>query len=663
MTQTARRSFNVEVLHQYGSRLGLDTLVYSSGSGAFLLVSLLTLTVFTHYMPPSEYGELSILFVSAGVLTILLNLIPLAGVLRWVWVAGEADSGAVDDPSRQAPGGTKRRALGTGTWMSLACIALGCGALVPFAKPLARLLIGSSSASGLVLLTIASGAAGALFRLTSNVVRMERRPVSFSMLVAVRPAIALAVAIPLLASGDGIAAALIGTSAGSLACTLAAFVIARRSYSAQFAWVDVRGITDLGFKYTLVIVGLYIVHNGDALVMSRFTTHAAVGVYRVAARLAAVLSYLVAAFLQAWAPLERSALFQATYDAHGAARVHTKMVTYFVLAALAVVLGLGLCADVLVRLAPGSYRGAAPLVPFAACMFLVYGVFVLLARTTYHGRRDLVHNLSAGLAAIVFIVGAAMLVPLWGGYGLAVAGVVAMALACAWFRAIVPSSTHHAELEWRRLLPAGALTAGCLTLGLAPATDGAARAALDVADFFFVFPVGLLLTGAVPAEEARLLAAIARAAFAELLVPLRGGRHPGELAAALTALDPGDVALLESVTRGRVTTVALAARSRMPVSVVESRAGHALRALGGVPGDARYDAALGHWLFSGQGSAERDFVMHFLIERGLALETLHGVESTAASLRKLPARFWPAHASHALAEPQTQRQNLALEVA
>jgi len=617
-------------------------MVYTSGNTIFLLVSLLTLTVFTHYMPPAQYGVLSILFFAAGAFTILLNLIPLAGILRWVWVAGEADSGAVDDPSRQAPGGTKRSALGTGCWMSLVFIVIGCGGLLPFSASVAELLVGSRSAAGDVQLAIASGAAGAVFRLTSNVVRMERRPVAFSTLIAVRPALALAVSAPLVISGDGVSGALTGTIVGSLICAVAGFVITRHSYSTQFSWAHVRGITDLGFKYILVIIGLYIVHNGDAFVMSRFTTHAAVGIYRVATRLAVIMSYLVSGFLQAWSPLERSALFQVTYDTHGMPRMHTKMITYFVLGGLTIVLGLGLSASAIVRLAPPSYRGAAGLVPFSAFFFVVYGTFVLLARTTYHQRRDLVHNLSAGLAAVVFVGCSALLVPIWGGYGLAVAGSIGMAVACVWFRAIVPRSTHHANLEWPRLIAGGACAIGCLALGrVLPVGGGILRIALGVVIFFVIYPAALALSRAVPMADARLLGRMGSDTISAFFAPLRPDRGGEAILGALRTLDPIEVGLLRRLIRDRLTTERLAAREGLPISVVESRAGAALRRLTGAEGNTREDAALGHWLFSGLGSAERDFIMYFLVEHGITMLTLHRLETASAALRALPARRWP----------------------
>jgi O-antigen/teichoic acid export membrane protein len=632
----------MSLLRQYGSRIGRDTMIYGTGNTVLTVVSVVTLSVFTHYMRPALYGTLSILFFFAGALTIILNLVPLAGILRWVWVAGEADTGDVDDPSRQAPGGTKRRALGTGCWMSLAFTAVGCVPCVVLATPIAKLLLGTGSARGLVLLAVASGAAGSVFRLTTDVVRMERRPVAFALLLALRPAVALAVAVPLVVSGDGVQGALIGTIVGSCVPAAAAWFTARRVYSAQFSWTDVRGILDLGSKYTFVISGLWVVHNGDAFVLSRFTSHSAVGVYRVASRIGAVLSYLVASFLQAWSPLERGALLQTTYEVHGLQRVHTKMITYFVLCALTLTLALALSGSLVVELAPHSYHGAAGLVPFTAFFFVIYGVFVLIARTTHHVHRDFVHQFAAATAAVVYIGMAVLLCPRWGGYGLAVGASIAMAVGCVCFRLLVPTASHYAILDWPRLLGGAGIAIACIFLGLSPPVGhGVARVLLGLVDFFAIYPAALVLSRVVPAPDIRILREMAIGTLAEYFAPLRRRTRGADAALTLSALDPAEVAILRGLIPERAHPIELAARRHVPRSALEARAARALRTIAHVDAPQRDDAAIAYWLFETGSSAERDVIMYNLIEHGVAVSTLQAVEAQVQTLRRIPADMWP----------------------
>jgi O-antigen/teichoic acid export membrane protein len=637
---TPQHDTSGHLVQEFGRRIGRDTIVYAAGTCGVLAVSVVTLAVFTHYMSPSEYGRLSVLFFAAGSLTILLNLIPLAGILRWVYVSGEADAGAIDDPSRQAPGGTKRRALGTGAWMNAVSIAVGSAILIPLRGPLGHLLLGASPNQ--VLLAISSGASGSIFRVATNVVRMERRPVAFSVLTAARSAVSLAVAVPLVATHHGIDGALIGTIAGSLAPSVVAFATTRTSYSAEFNWHDAHQITNLGFRYVLVIIGLFIVHNSDSFVLSRFASAASVGIYRVATRLSSIISYLVSAFLLAWAPLERSQLFQTTYERHGMARMHSRMLTYFVISGLTVMLGLGLAGDLIVRLSPPAYRSAADLIPFASFAFVVYGAFVIIARTTAHKHRDFVHNWGVALGAAIYLGLSALLVPRWGGYGIAISASIGMAVASVTFRLLVPTATQYAELEWPRLLGAGVISIGCLALGRSlPVGESWGRAGLCLAVFFLLYPALMMWVGVVSRTEAEILGQIARGVGAQVMAPLRPRRSGAPTAAALTELDGRDVALLNALIKQRTAPAALAAREGVALSVLEARAARALRRITGAVGHERDDASIGHWLFDVEGSAERDAIANFLVEHGVQRLTLHLVESAAAALKALPERMWP----------------------
>jgi hypothetical protein len=308
-----------------------------------------------------------------------------------------------------------------------------------------------------------------------------------------------------------------------------------------------------------------------------------------------------------------------------------------------VLLGLSLAGNVVVQLSPPAYRGAANLIPFASFAFIVYGVFVIVARTTYHRHRDFVHNGSAALGAVVYLALSAVLVPRWGGYGVATAAAIGMAIATVCFRLIVPGSTHHATLEWPRLVGGGMITFACLVLGKAlPIGNGLPRIALGIAVFFVIYPAAMILLRVVPRAEARVLRSIARGVLDLLLAPLRPTESGTAAAAALTRLNRGDVELLRELIKDRVPTQDLAMRAGLAVSVLNGRAARALLAVGGLESSERDDPAIGHWLFDIQGSAERDVVAHFLTDHGLPLLTLQRAESALATLKALPRHLWPS---------------------
>jgi hypothetical protein len=320
--------------------------------------------------------------------------------------------------------------------------------------------------------------------------------------------------------------------------------------------------------------------------------------------------------------------------------MHTRMLTYFILAGLSLTLGLSLAGDVIVRLSPPAYRSAASLIPWTSFAFVVYGMYVIIARTTAHRHRDLVHNGSAALAAIVYLGMSAAIVPRWGGYGLATASAVGMGIGCACFRALVPTATKYAKLEWPRLIGGAVITFACLALSHA-IRFGPARVAFDVIDFFLIYPAALIFVGVLPRGEAEVAYKIAVGVAAQLLAPLRPARSGSATVAALATLEPADVELLHTLIKDRTPARKVALRSGVPLSVTVGSAARALRQMTGSDGSERDDAAIGHWLFDTEGSAEQDVISNFLVDHGVGRMTLHRVEDGLAALRALPSGLWP----------------------
>ncbi len=203
----------------------------------------------------------------------------------------------------------------------------------------------------LVCWAAVSAAAGSLWRLTVNVFRMERQPARFATFNALRPLFVVGGSVPLVALGlRRIEGALAGTTLGTLAAIAVCIVIARKSYALAFSFADAREIVRRGSMVAVPVIALFVVHNADVLLLSRFAPAHEVGLYRVASRFAAVPSYFAGAFLMAWAPLERGVLFQATYRHVGEDRVRGAILTYYLLAGMTLVVLLDVAAGGLMLL-------------------------------------------------------------------------------------------------------------------------------------------------------------------------------------------------------------------------------------------------------------------------------------------------------------------------
>ena len=168
-----------------GGRFTRDTIIYVIGSLAVGPFSLVSVVVLTRLMAPAEYGELAVMLFLAGYLTTVYNTGSLHGTFLLVYGASEGEGDDVDSDATITS--TPRRALGTGVLLTLMIVSVGTALCCAFAPTLARLLVDRSSEAALVRWAAVSAGAGALWRLTMNIFRMERQPTRFAAFNALPP--------------------------------------------------------------------------------------------------------------------------------------------------------------------------------------------------------------------------------------------------------------------------------------------------------------------------------------------------------------------------------------------------------------------------------------------------------------------------------------------
>ena len=247
---------------------------------------------------------------------------------------------------------------------------------------------------------------------------MERKPATFAFLYSLRPVCVIAVSLPLVISGAGARGALMGTTLGTLANILVIMVVTRRSYALGFDVSQLKRISVVGFQYVAIIVGLWMAHNLDTFVVSRFMSPHDLGVYRLSTRFGSVPSYFVTAYLFSWATLEHTVLCsRLSPNADPGGRSGHAHCTYYWIGAVGVIVALAARANLLVGLASPAYSGAAEIVPLIGLGFATYGLFIVLARACVIPRRQLFYGGSALGAGVGTVVVGFLLVPVIGTAG------------------------------------------------------------------------------------------------------------------------------------------------------------------------------------------------------------------------------------------------------
>ena len=599
-------------------RLSRDTAVFGAGSTVTVALAFAQVAVVTRYLSPAEFGRLAIYFAFAALLTIAYGLGSLQGTLTHVF--GSAGEDEIDD-REAAPRGNKRRALTTGLALTVVLVSVGTGLISLAAEPIAHVLLGDQGDPSSVRLAAVSGALGALWRLVSNVRRFDGGAAGYAALANVRPVAILVCAIVALTAGGGVEAVLAATSIGTLIALVAGVAVTSRNFELAIGREDVRPILRTGSIYIPLIVSVWIIQNVDLYILSHYVDDADVGVYRVANRVASVVSYLLSAFLMAWLPISRTALFDAARRERGVPGLGKLVVTYYVLLALWLVLALSAGASTLARVAPPAYGEAAELIPLVGAGFLAYGLLVIVYRAAAFPNRRRWYFTMAAVGAVILLASGPPLAAAFGTYGIAAAVLGAFMIAASVLLTLSERGPTPMHLPWGHV--AAALACAVLLL-LAIAALRSAGVAEGVAGLLGVlsYPVLLVAAGAVPGHHVTQLVSTVRS------LGFRRGRHE-RLVAELAALPPGQRDLLRQAIVGD-------GRRSAPSEFTD-----ALRRLAGVPARADLDRDIALYLLSDEPAAEREARRQDLRRSGVDPLELHELESALTRLRRLPARSWP----------------------
>jgi O-antigen/teichoic acid export membrane protein len=630
----------------FGRRLGRHTAIYAASSVAVFFFGLVNVAALTRLLPIEEFGRLAIYLLLATLLTTLYNLGSLQGILICVFgvADGDAEMGLDDEEAKPLRAVDRERALTTGVLLTIAIATAGT-AVVFAVAPLVADLLGAPGELEGVRLAALCGASGAVWRLVHNVARLERRPGLYTVLSVVRPVLALGLGVAFVVAGWGVEGALAGIALGTALAVPVGIATERRSYAFGLELAIVPDVFRRGAFVVPIVLSMWIVTNADLFLVSAYAPDDALGPYRVASRLGAGVSYLVSALSMAWLPLRRTPLHTALKEEHGPSGFGGTVLTAFLLVCIWVVLGLALLADVLIRIAPESYAGAAPLVPLIGLGIVASGVLLVLYRgAKLPNRRWVYIGLLLG-ATVVFGVAGLILVPRYGGYGAAIAQILAFVAAAGTMLWLVQRSEHPLPIQYGRLARGVVLGLLCIALGqLLSPLAGEWRLAVDLL-ILAAFPALLVLARAFPAEE--LLA------FVDPSWAGWSARRSHDLVARLEGLEPDDrrvVALLAP--KDGLSRLAAGALGTGEQEAME-RFVASLRALGpngggerngdetnGGDGAGDKDLEIATYLVGDLGSATRDHLGEQLCEEGVDPLDLDVLEVTLQRLRRIPRREW-----------------------
>jgi O-antigen/teichoic acid export membrane protein len=589
-------------------RISRHATVYAAAASMNLAAGVLGVVVYTRYVDPSEFGRLAVLSTIASMLMVLLNMGTLQGTMRRVYGSSGDEEVGEDEDDDTPPSGDPKLSLATGIVLTaaagLACLFLAW----PARSWLAGIAVGDSEDGTLVILTVATGAAGALMRLTRNIVRLQRKPISYLVITTVSAMGGIAAAIPLLEQGYGIEGILLGYLIGNLAAVVINLAVLREDIRFAFSLSESAEIARSGVYYLPLVLSFQVIQLADTLLVARFGSFEQTGIYRVAQKTATPVSFSTSVFIQSWGPMRRDLVNVAARQDQSDQALSARVVTHFSVFVSAIVLLVGMFADLLVHIASDEYLSAAEIVPLMALSVAGHGWFVMSYRVSTVPRKRVWFLTLSMLAAVIFVAAAALLIPALGAVGAPLAGILAWGVATIAMIVLAQVSGPSIPFEYGKLGALALLTFGTWALGFWVVPDNGVGNVLRAA-LFLAWAGSLIACRIVPRDE------VSR--FARFLRDAAGSESGRAVRAAVDRLDPRSRELVDGLVRQRESVADVAARAGLSEDEALATAVQSLRAASGGGAPTQFDVAIGRLLFTSKASAERDFDLGAMVREGL----------------------------------------------
>ena len=446
--------------------LGRDVLAYAGADLLFRSLQFVILPVYAHNLSVSDFGLLALLQTSTVLLGMLLNLGVNNSVQRFYY-------------DREIPVYSRASVVSSG--LSQLIVSLAAGVCVLFALAysyrvdlkahydLPWVLI------SLGLLTIVPEQ---IAQYTLDAVRLQFKPLRFVVIAMIKNALGVVLGVWFLLNYHmGVLGIVLGTLLAALVAVPVGLVMIRANLTVHIDFAVAGRIFRFGFPYVLAGAAYWIFGSIDRWMLLEFSDLTQVGLFSVAFKFASILTFVIAAFGQAWSPFA----YKLSADVDDYRRFFSQILSswFFLLVLLA--LGLSLFArEALMLLTPREYWGAAPILAIGSCGVALQGTTLVTGMGISLEKRTMLLSAAAWIAAITNVLSNLVLIPLLGGVGAAISTLASYAVLTGallyWSQKLHPIPLEREKLAYCCLLltaavaltavPIGQFSAGALALKL-----------------------------------------------------------------------------------------------------------------------------------------------------------------------------------------------------
>ncbi len=400
-------------------KLFSDLAVYSSGNLLIKGMSLISAPIFTRIFDPAQYGAWSLINVTVAFFTGILLLGGDNAYTRFFF---------------QCKTEEEKQTL-SATWFMFLAVwsVLLLIVILPFSRVIGGWLLDSSSYHQALLIGLLSGPPAMMNLILSQALRNRFRAKAYTVLNVTTAVLTLIMAVIFVVVFNlGVAGAVLGALVSALTMLPIRLFFIRDLLKWSFSLLFLKQLLIFGIPLVPMNVAFWLLSNADRIMLVRLASLEDVGLYSIAAAMAAVLMLLQTAVGQSWLP---HAVKVYEENRAYAAEVFKKTMLYLLTAYGFIVVGfVALAQEVLYILVPPDYYESFKAIPYLAAGFLFFTTAQVSAVGIMVKNKTVYIMLACWTVALINIGLNTLFIPRWGITGAGAAtGIAYLLFALSYF--------------------------------------------------------------------------------------------------------------------------------------------------------------------------------------------------------------------------------------
>lgn len=384
-------------------KLGKDIAIYGVGDLVFKLAAFFVFPIYTHLFHVDDFGIITLLTVTAGLVGIVINLGINNSVQRFYW---DPETRKADQPVIVTTGLVQLVTVGVLVLLLSVVIVYNSRDFILKRYNIEWVLLSFALATVL---------AEQILQYSLDTVRLHFKPFRFLTISFTKNLLGVCLGLWfIIGEGMGLYGFFLGALLAPVISIPLALWFIRHDLVPRIDKKVWKKLFHFGYPFLFMSIAYWIFGSMDRWMLAELSTTSEVGLFGVAFKFAAVVSFASTAFAQAWSPFAIKLFRDDPQYRTSYSRIFS--IWFFLIALLA--LGISLFSrELLVALTPKEYWNAAGIMGVVTAGVALHGTTLLTSIGISLEKKTKYLTLGAVLAAVANLLLNLLLIPLFGALG------------------------------------------------------------------------------------------------------------------------------------------------------------------------------------------------------------------------------------------------------